>query len=145
MVSLKTALLKTQNILSATGLFRGGVQIGDVRKAPDDIVAAILPGSGIVDPLRQGLLDIENRNIIVRIYINALAEPEENIEFRLDEIWTTIKPLLAEGLRLATSGIYEINPVGLAYDCVSGTIDQTPFRMLEITIPMLIDDAATVA
>jgi hypothetical protein len=143
--TLKTALLKTQNILAASGLFRGGVQIGEPKKAPNDIAAAVIIGNGSIEEIRYGASSLDRREIIVRVYINMLSEPEEEIEFLLDEMWVTVKPLLVVGLELGATGTYEVDVAGVTYSCGYVTVDQTVFRMMDISIPILIDDTATVA
>jgi hypothetical protein len=140
---LKTALDKINNLLAASGLFPGGVQIGEPKKAPGDVAAAIIIGNGSIEELRYGTQSLDKREIIIRVYINMLGSPEEDIEFLLDEIWVTVKPLLLADLELALTGIYYAEPSGITYSCGYVQVDQTVFRQMDISIPMLIDDAAT--
>lgn len=142
---LKTALDKINNVLAASGLFPGGVQIGEPKKAPGDIAAAILIGNGSIEELRYGSQSLDKREIIIRIYINMLGSPEEDIEYLLDEMWVTVKPLLIAGLDLDVTGIYCAEVPAITYSCGYVQVDQTVFRQMDISIPMLIDDAATVA
>ena len=142
---LRTALEKIDNILSATGLFPGGVQIGEPKKAPGDVAAAIMIGNGSIEEMRYGAESLDKREIIIRIYINMLSDPEEDIEFLLDEIWVTVKPLLMADLELSLAGLYRVEVPAITYSCGYVQVDQTVFRQMDISIPMLIDDAATVA
>ena len=144
-LKIKPALLKVENLLATSGLFRGGTQIGEPKKAPGDTFAALMLGNGSIEELRYGTQSMDRREIIIRIYINMLSEPEEEIEFMLDEIWDTLKPILISGLELGVTGIYCAEPSGITYSCGYVTVDQTIFRQMDISIPMLIDDAATTA
>ena len=119
------------------------VGIGEPMDAPQDMHAAIML-SAYSNPTTTLNGSIELRSVIVRIYINAMREPREEIEFDLDE---AVSELHSDILGAFTLGgnVRNIEPtlmtVTFGYQSIGGVM----FRIADILIPMTVDDNATMA
>ena len=147
MVSLKSALQKTQDFLAASGLFPGGTQIGEPTSAPNDVAAAVFMGDGAVIDGRYGTTSIQRRDITVRAYVKAFGQPSGDIEFKLSAIQATLFEAIQEGLDLGVTGIYTVDPTNLAYrtgyQSIGPESGKTVYRILDITVPLMVDETAT--
>lgn len=144
MVKLKPVFTAMQSHLAASGYFPGGVEVGEPKSAPADLHAALILGDGAHTSTTLATT-IEQREIIIRIYINALDQPSEDIEFTLDDVMAEVEADLLGDFTLEVTGVRRIVPLGITsragYQEVSGTL----FRILDISIPLEIDDSATFA
>jgi len=143
-VKLKPVFQAMQSHLQASGYFPGGVEVGEPKSAPADYHAALILGDAahVSTTLASS---IEQREIIIRVYVNAMELPREDIEFALDEIMAEVEADLLGDFTLEVTGVRNIMPLGInsrpGYQDVSGTI----FRVLDISIPLMIDGSATFA
>lgn len=143
-VNLKAALIKVQSHLASSGYFPSGVTIGEPKDAPDDVLASVRIGDGahISTTLTKS---IERRDIIIRVYIKKWREPMEDTEFLLDDIMTKVEADLLGNFQLGVTGIRNIEATLITSRTGHLDVGGTMFRILDIVIPLTIDDSATFA
>ena len=141
-VKLKATLLAIQKHLGGTQRLPS-VGIGEPMEPPEDLHAAIML-SAYSNPTTVLNASVELRSVIVRIYINALREPREEIEFDLDEAVSELHSDILGDFELG-GDIRNIEPtlmtVTFGYQSIGGVM----FRIADILIPMTVDDNATMA
>ena len=143
-VKLKPVFEAMQSHLAKSGYFPGGVEVGEPKSAPADLHAALILGDGIHTGTTLAST-IEQREIIIRVYVNAMQLPRADIEFMLDDVMAEVEADLLGDFTLEVTGVRNIVPLGInsraGYQDVGGTI----FRVLDISIPLMIDGSATFA
>ena len=141
-VKMKDTLRKIEGYLKGTQRLPS-VSIGEPMDPPEDLHAAIML-SAYSNPATTLNGSIELRSVIVRIYINALQEPREEIEFKLDEAVSELHSDILGDFDLG-GDIRNIEPtlmtVTFGYQSIAGVM----FRIADILIPMTVDDNATMA
>ena len=144
-------VLALQAVLVASSVFPGGVLIGEPFSPPVGLTAAIFFMD--VDPAQTTLgSTIDVWTLQVRIYARAGMTPVDasKVEISVAQGVQTVLSALAGGFTLSGS-MRAIDWAGeeagrklsvkWGHLVVSGTI----FRMVDITVPLIVDDAATFA
>ena len=141
-VKMKDTLLTIQEHLRGTQRLPS-VGIGEPMDPPEDMHAAVFLGP-YSNPATTLNGSIELRSVIVRIYLNALEEPREEIEFKMDEAASELHSDLLGDFELG-GDVRNIEPtlmtVTFGYQSIGGVM----FRIVDILIPMTVDDNATMA
>lgn len=140
-VTIKPALEALQSHLVASARFRGNVEIGEPKDPPADWTAAILLQSYVM-PATTLAKTIERRDVIIRIYRNALSEPRSHIEFEMDNaVSEVIEDLLGD---FDVGGnVRNIDVTAMTVSFGYQSIGRTLYRIGDILVPMIIDDSAT--
>lgn len=142
-VNLKDTIQVIQNHLTASAIF-ADVQIGEPMSAPDTgdkAWAAILLGPRRI--LETTLAtSIEERSVIIRIYINVKREPQQDIEFEMDEIASDTLSRLGGDFELG-GDIRQIWVVGMTGAPAYQTVGVNMYRLMDIMVPMIVDDSVT--
>jgi hypothetical protein len=139
-VSLRTTLRTMQSALMATGRFNA-VSIGEPLGPPQSIHASLFLGE-YSHPLTTLTTTIERRTVVIRLYVNALAEPQEEIEFRLDEAIAQLQSDLLGDFDLGAT-VRTIDVTGMVARPGYQTVGNTLYRICDVLVPLLVDDSAT--
>ena len=132
-----------QNHLSQSGLF-ADVQIGEPMSAPDTsdrAFAAILLGPRRVVETTLAT-SVEERSVIIRVYIAVRREPRQDIEFELDEIASDILSRLGGDFELG-GDIRQVWVTGMVASPAYQQVGTVMYRLIDITVPMIVDDSVT--
>ncbi len=141
-VKLKNTLLAIQKHLRGTQRLPS-VSIGEPLEPPGDMHAAVFPFA-YSNPATTLNGSIERRSVMVRIYVNALREPREQIEFDLDEAASELHSDILGDFDLG-GDIRNIEPTLITTTFGYIDVGPTKFRIVDILIPMTVDDNATMA
>ncbi len=141
-VKLKNTLKTIRESLKGTQRLPS-VGIGEPMDPPEDLHAAIFLGP-YSNPQTTLNGSIELRSVIVRIYINALREPREEIEFDLDEAVSELHSDILGDFELG-GDIRNIEPTLMTVTFGYQSIGSVMFRIADILIPMTVDDNAAMA
>lgn len=124
-------------------------QIGEPKQPPVELITAaiFMAGTSIV-----GLYLNHHRElhvVTVRLYMDMLHEPTEEIEFRLAQAVEDITDDIVEKFAL-NSTVREVDLAGMNGTPVSTTwgyvdISGKMFRIVDITLPLNVDEAITAA
>lgn len=128
--------------LSAAG-YAPNVMIGAPRKPPQHMTAAIIPAAGNIDELTLSH-PRELHELTIRLYAQAEAEPEEDIEFKLDEMREKIEIDICGDFTLGGAIAYA-EPAEFKWEYDYGEWSGQTYRTLDMTIVWRIDDRAPFA
>jgi len=84
---------------------------------------------------------IERREVSIRVYINAMREPVEEIEFDLDTIVGDIMEDLCGDFSLGGT-VRNIDATAVVTRFGYQTISGMMYRLADITLPLIVDDSA---
>lgn len=135
------------SVCSATGSF-DFVNQHEPKSAPTGLGAAVWIQSMRPASQRSGLTATSVRfECSIRIYSNMLAEPQDFIDPEMTKVAWRVMTDLTAGLTLNGQVEY-IDLLGsdgepLAWEAGYITIDKAMFRVITITVPMIIEDAWT--
>ncbi len=141
-VKLKGPMQAIKSFLAASGRFRA-VTIGEPFSPPEGLACAVLLESYEI-PMLTLASTIEKRTVIVRIYVAATEERREDIEFLLDDAVSEVIAAMLGDFDLG-GDIREIDPTGITVRFGFQIIAQQQFRVADISLPMTVDDSATLA
>ncbi len=141
-VKLKNTMLTIQKHLRGTQRLPS-VGIGEPKDPPEDFHAAIFL-TAYSNPLTVLDASVEIRAVTVRLYINALREPAEEIEFDLDEAASELHSDILGDFELG-GDVRNIEPTLVTTTFGYQTVGGVMFRIADILIPMTVDDNATMA
>ena len=132
--------------MSSKLLLMGGVAsvvLGEPRSKMQSGTVAIIPESGRVD---ETVLNAarEIHVVTLRRYENALAEPPDQIEQRLDQWRANIVRDICGDFDLGGTVAYAL-PAELAWQYGYQTFENTQYRLLDITVAYRVDDRTTFA
>lgn len=133
------------SVCSATGSFEWVNQY-EPKGAPEGLGAAVWIQSMAPAPQRSGLNTTTVRfECAIRIYTNMLAEPQDYIDPIMIRTAWRIMVALTGGITLNGQVEYIdiLGSDGAPLACEAGyiEIDKKMFRVITITVPMLIEDA----
>lgn len=140
--SNRAALIAMQSKLMAMG---GVVQavIGEPKSAMQSGLVAIIPTSGRIDEttLRHPR---EIHIVTLRRYVDALEEPQEQIEFDMDDWRANVLEDINGDFDLGGTIAYPL-PTLFEWRYGYQTVENTMYRMLDLIIAYRIDDRALYA
>ena len=144
---IKDTLQVIQSYLIASGYTTASV--GEPKSPPSEIHAAIFMTSTSVVRLMLNGATEELHVATVRLHENMLGEPQEDIEFLMAERASKIMEDLFADFELG-GNVRNIDAAGIngapvradwGYNDVGGKM----YRIIDITIPMVVDGSATMA
>ena len=134
LVNLKSKLASMASVHGFIGEPKRGVQNGTV---------AVINDSGRVDETTlTGPREIHT--FTIRRYENAMQEPWEDVELKLDAWRAEIMSDLMADFELG-GGVAYILPVETRWDYGYQTIENAVFRLLDVTLSYRVDDRSTFA
>ena len=140
----RAAWQEIQSKLMATG-WCSRVLIGEPKAAPDPITACILGDEVTIDETTLNT-PREVHKCIIRFYAPFLGEPEEEVEFALEQIRANIWSDIFGDFELGGDIAY-IMPTLCASKMgnlsVGGRDGNVMYRILDMTIAYRVDDKAT--
>tara|TARA_R100001530_G_scaffold33644_3_gene26392 strand:- start:968 stop:1423 length:456 start_codon:yes stop_codon:yes gene_type:complete len=146
--AIKTTLESIQGYLAASGYFHD-VQIGEPKQPPaGELAAAIYMSSVNVVLVFANGGTRENHQIMVRIYLNMLSLPEEDIEKRMAEVVSKVtSDLIGDADQRGTVMTIDVGGMhGPALNIRWGHVDVggTMYRVADMLVPVIVDDSGTV-
>ncbi len=149
-MSLNTAAVfnKIQSHLLATGLFLR-VNTHEPKSAPKEGLTAALWADRIIPaPEGSGLQATTAVTVyMIRIYSNMLAQPQDAIDPAVVTATDVVMTDLSGDFELGGNArnIDLLGQTGITLSAQAGyvTIDNTMFRVIDITVPCIINDAWT--
>ena len=147
--AIKTTLESLQGYLAASGYFHD-VQIGEPKQPPAGRLAAAIYMSAVnvVLVFANGGTR-ENHQVMVRIYLNMLSQPEADIETQIAEVVSKVtSDLIGDADQRGT--VMSIDVAGMhgpALNIRWGHVDVggTMYRVADMMVPFIVDDSGTVA
>ena len=140
-IKTRAVMLNLQSKLLATGRFKA-VTIGEPTRAPESPHAAVLMSRYEVPMVTSGT--IERRTLMIRIYIKAFQEPTADVEYLLDDLVTETMEDIFEDYDLG-GNVRAVEPTLVTATSGYQQVDDTTFRLVDISVPVIIDDSATFA
>jgi len=147
--TIKRSLTWIQSHFLASGYFRG-VVIGHPWTPPTEkITVAIFMESQSILNLTVGGATQELHVVTARIFRPALSEPIADVESDIAEAVSLVQADLLADTTLGST-VMTIDPAGMSGTGMSTAfghveIGGTNFRIADITIPLLVNDSATMA
>lgn len=150
-MSLATAAVfnALQSHLLASGLFRK-VNTAEPKSAPPDsgLTAAIWMDRVLPMPADSGLIATTAATVyMIRIYTNMLAEPQDAIDPQVltatDAIMEDLHGDFDLGSNVRNIDLMGRSGVQLSAQAGYLNIDNTLFRVMDITVPVIVNDAWT--
>lgn len=138
----KATLQNMQSKLQATG-YIDKAELGEPFSPPADWTAAIIIEDGTIDGTTLSN-PREIHHVVIRVYHRFLLEPRDEQVFRLDQIRADLEQDFMGEFDFGGSVAY-ILPTEFTWKYGYQTIDQTVFRVLDITVGYRIDDRAAFA
>lgn len=148
--AIRNSLRAIESHLLAGGYLTAGVQIGEPKAPPTaPLVAAIIMGDVAVVAVTAGGGTIERHTILVRIYENMLAEPEEAIELDMANVVSRVMASLIGEYDLGAT-IRNIDVGGQHGDALRATwgyldVGGRMFRIADIHVGLIVDDSVMAA
>ena len=140
MTANRNALLNMQAKLQAMGGVARAV-IGEPKSAVQSGLVAIIPASGRVDETTLNS-PREIHILTIRRYMNAMQEPLEETEFDLDAWRADIMEDIFGDFDMGGTVAYAL-PTQFQWAYGFQTIENTIYRMLDLTVAYRIDDNST--
>jgi len=146
-----TATLRAvESYLLASGYFGSQAQIGEPKSPPGEgLTATVFMDRAGVAELTLGGKTIEQHVVTLRIYLNMLAEPQEDVELTLAKVvQEVISDLLGDyDLGATIRNVDAAGQYGTSVGTAWGYVDVggVMFRIADVTLPLVVDDSATCA
>lgn len=147
--NITATLDRLQSYVQAHGGFRN-VVVGEPKSPPtDSLSAAIWTQSVDVTKVFLGGGTREVYSVLVRVYRNWLSEPRDQVEKDLAHSVSALMEDLLADFELG-GGVVAIDPAGMEGSGVTirwghVEISNVMFRVVDITLPLIVDDSATLA
>lgn len=146
--AVQTTLQNIESYLAASGYFQS-TQVGEPKKPPEAEFSAsvFMSRVSVVELTLNSTIEVHVPT--VRIYRQMFAEPEENIEFDLGRIISQVSSdLLGEydlgaTIRNVDAGGQHGTPLSAQWGYLD--VGGTMFRIVDMTVPLIVDDSATLA
>ena len=138
----KPVIQKMHTFLASGGRCSGGVTIGEPKAPTDGLAAAVIIGP--IAWTETSLVKVSGRvDLIVRFYKNALADPADETEFLLAQTALEVMEDIAGDFDFGDANVRNLIPLSVAM--VPGYLDigPTKFRVMDITVPLMVNDLAT--
>ena len=134
MAYITGALRLIESFLAASGSFTAGVMIGQPAGPPETLAAAVFLSRGQANLVAMGNWQ-RQRDVTVRIYLNVLDEPRDEMELKLEEIVYDTEENIRTNLNLSTTGWIIMGDIGLEYDYTE--VGNRMFRIADIVLPLI--------
>lgn len=147
---VKATLQAMQSHLKASGYFQD-VLIGEPKGPPggNKPTAALFMNSASVVQIMLDGGTVESHIVTLRVYRNMLQESTEKAETDLAEaVSKTSEDILGEfdlGGNIRNVDAAGMHGSGVRFDWGYIQIDQTMFRICDITVPLIVDNSVTMA
>ena len=149
---ISASMQKVASHLMGSGYLTGGVLIGEPKGPVEDFTAGVMLGSDAIQVVELTLgTTIERHGIQVRLYhpISFSEDDDEQVELRMAQLTSDVMKLIAEDFQLG-DGIRQVDIGGIYGSPMAAQagylqIDQTQHRIVDITVPLIVDDTATMA
>ncbi len=142
--NVRDTMVAIQGHLQSQGWVTSVIQ-GEPDNPPphEGVHAAIFMDSTVITGVKLSGT-IEQQNIVVRLYQAEAERPVERRESQLDGAYSYLEKRLLQDLDLGGT-VRNVQPVQLESDW--GYLDQagTQFRIVEVVVPVVVDDSATQA
>lgn len=134
-----------QNMQSKLAAMGGVVQatIGDPKTGVQSGLVAVIPEEGRIDETTLSTAR-EIHSVTLRRYENAMQAPWDQVEFRLDQWRAEIMEDVWGDFDLGGSMAYAL-PTESRWQFGYTTVEQTQYRVLDISISYRVDDRLTFA
>ena len=150
---ITSSMQAVQSHLMATGYFQGGVLIGEPKAPVAEFTAGVMLGSDAIQVVALTLgAPIERHGILVRIYypINFDVDSDEQVELRITQLTSDTMKSIVEDFQLGGTAIRNVDLGGehgtpLSAQAGFLQIADTQHRIVDITVPLIVDDVATTA
>tara|TARA_Y100000310_G_scaffold326348_1_gene391138 strand:+ start:2279 stop:2734 length:456 start_codon:yes stop_codon:yes gene_type:complete len=145
--AIKSTLQAVETFLKASGYFQT-VYVGEPKQPikAEKVSAAIFMANVAVTKLTLNST-IERHQVTVRIYRDALAEPQADTEYMLAEVVQKIVEDLAGdydlGATIRAIDFAGMEGAGLRTDWGYLDIGGSMYRIADISLPLVVDDSAT--
>ena len=136
----RATLINMQGKLAAMGGVSKAV-IGEPKSAVQDGLVAIIPQSGRIDETTLNS-PREVHLVTLRRYVSAMREPGEQTEFEMDAWRAEIVEDIFGDFDLGGTVAYAL-PTQFEWRYGFQTIENTIYRLLDLTVAYRIDDNAT--
>lgn len=146
---IRTSLRAIESHLLRNGYFGSGVQIGEPKAPPSAPLSAVVFMAEVAVVQLTLVSTIERHSVVVRIYKNMLAEPQENIELEMALVVSKVMSDLAGeydlGATVRNVDIGGQHGAALSarwgYASVSGVM----YRVVDIFVGLIVDGSASLA
>ena len=136
----RAALINMQGKLMAMGGVAKAV-IGEPKTAVQDGLVSIIPMSGSIDETTLNT-PREIHLVMLRRYVNAMREPTEETEFEMDAWRADVMEDIFGDFDLGGNVAYAL-PTQFVWNYGFQTIENTIYRLLDLTVAYRIDDNAS--
>ena len=144
--NIKATIQSINSFLRAGG-YVSQASVGEPKSPPTEYVSAsVIMDSFSVVSLTLGTT-IELQSVTIRLYLNMLMEPTEEVEYKLAEVASQIgSDLLGDydlgaSIRNVDVGGQHGSPLRAQWGYVD--LGGTMFRVVDIFVPLIVDDSAT--
>jgi hypothetical protein len=131
-VHITDALRLIESQLAASGRFSGGVTLGVPAGPPETPAAAIFLARGAANLLTMSTF-LRRREVTIRVYMDAAAEPRDEAEIALGEIVYDTEDDIRTNLNLSATGWIVQGEVIEDFDYAE--VGGRQFRIADITLP----------
>jgi hypothetical protein len=138
----RATLINMQGKLQAMGGVAKAV-IGEPKSAVQDGLVSIIPLSGSIDETTL-TAPREVHLVMLRRYVNAMREPTEETEFEMDAWRADVMEDIFGDFDLGGNVAYAL-PTQFLWNYGYQTIENTIYRLLDLTVAYRIDDNASFA
>ena len=141
----KPIMEKLRSFLAASARFPGGTGIGEPKAPPTSAYASVILGPITLTEPTAGGATSGRIDLIVRIYRDAINEPLEDTEFLMA---TTVLELFEDfcgDFDFGDANVRNLLPLDMAATPGYQTIGNTLYRVMDITVPLMVNDMTTMA
>lgn len=142
-VTLRSPLRVLESHLAASGWFQGGVAIGEPSEPPSSVHAAISMDRiswNIPQPLDQ---TSELRTVRIVLYARHMEEPRDEVELSLEHAVDEMMEDYFGDFQLG--GVRAPSMPDVEAQFGYQQVAQTWYRIVEISLPLIVDNSATFA
>ena len=136
----RDTLIHMKGVLQAMGGVAVAV-IGEPKSAVQDGLVSIIPMSGRIDETTLAA-PREVHLVMLRRYVNAMREPGEDIEYEMDAWRAEVMEDIFGDFDLGGNVAWAL-PTEFVWSYGYQTIEQTIYRLLDLTVAYRIDDNAS--
>ena len=142
----RAVMERTKSFLAASGRFPGGVTIGEPKSPPGKgMAAAVILGPITITEL--SLTTASGRiDLIIRLYRDAIDEPLDQTEFIMGQTILELFEDFCGDFDFGDDDVRNLLPLNLSgtpgYQQIGSN---TMYRIADITVPLMVNDIASLA